>query len=168
MDHIEDDASRNSVVVCVLIAMVMFLSSCCLATTGGYTHRHKDRWKGFMKYAVEMGSGAMICIHTYQVSYRLVQTFKSWWGDKTHRQHGDIISLLLLFQNKGNKLKTVFNHQIQLQIECTVKTTFVTLYKYICSTLAIVICIFGMHSISETIPISIISCKGELVLSWVC
>jgi hypothetical protein len=33
-----------------------------------------------MKYAVEMGSGTMIYIYTYQVSYRLVQTFKNEMG----------------------------------------------------------------------------------------
>jgi hypothetical protein len=27
----------------------------------GYTLKHTDRWEGFMKYAVKMGSGAMIC-----------------------------------------------------------------------------------------------------------
>jgi hypothetical protein len=26
----------------------------------GYTYRHTDCWEGFMKYTVEMGSGAMI------------------------------------------------------------------------------------------------------------
>jgi hypothetical protein len=28
----------------------------------GYTCRHTDRWEGFMKYAVEMDSGAKIYI----------------------------------------------------------------------------------------------------------
>jgi hypothetical protein len=28
----------------------------------GYKYRHTDWWKGFMKYAVEMGSGVMIYI----------------------------------------------------------------------------------------------------------
>jgi hypothetical protein len=41
-----------------------------------------------MKYAVEMGSGAVVCI----------LGFMNTRGDsQTHRQHGDIISLLLLF-----------------------------------------------------------------------
>jgi hypothetical protein len=40
-----------------------------------------------MKYAVEMGSGPMIHI------------------TETHRQHGDLISLLLFFHNKESTLK---------------------------------------------------------------
>jgi hypothetical protein len=28
----------------------------------GYTYRHTDRWEGFMKYATEMGSVAIIYI----------------------------------------------------------------------------------------------------------
>jgi hypothetical protein len=33
-----------------------------------YTHRHTDRWEGFMEYAVEMGSGAMIYIPSFMKS----------------------------------------------------------------------------------------------------
>jgi hypothetical protein len=41
--------------------------------------------------------------YKFQVSWRLVQTFKE--GDtQTHRQQGDFISLLLFFQNKENRL----------------------------------------------------------------
>jgi hypothetical protein len=31
----------------------------------GYTYRHTDYWEGFMKYAVEMGSVAMIHIPSF-------------------------------------------------------------------------------------------------------
>jgi hypothetical protein len=31
----------------------------------GYTYRHTDWWEGFMQYAVEMGSGAMIYIPSF-------------------------------------------------------------------------------------------------------
>jgi hypothetical protein len=57
-----------------------------------------------MKYAVEMGSGAMI--HT--------KFLKDWFSHlkvdrgiliQTHRQQGDLISLLLFFQNNEGKLK---------------------------------------------------------------
>jgi hypothetical protein len=37
-----------------------FLPSRCLATTGRQRRRHADWWEEFMKYASEMGSGAMI------------------------------------------------------------------------------------------------------------
>jgi hypothetical protein len=32
---------------------------------GGYRYRHTDRWEGFMKYAVEVDSGAMIYIQNF-------------------------------------------------------------------------------------------------------
>jgi hypothetical protein len=67
-----------------------------------YIYRHTDWWKGFMKYAVEVGSGAMTYIQSF---------IKIGWGiqnlisgfTQTHRQHGDLISLLLFF-NKENRL----------------------------------------------------------------
>jgi hypothetical protein len=31
----------------------------------GYTYRHTDWWEGFVKYATEMASGAMICIPSF-------------------------------------------------------------------------------------------------------
>jgi hypothetical protein len=32
---------------------------------GGYIYRPKDRWGGFMKYATELGSGAMIYVPSF-------------------------------------------------------------------------------------------------------
>jgi hypothetical protein len=51
----------------VFVAAGTCLPSRYLATIGGYTYRHTDKWEGFMKYAVEMGSGAMI--YTYIPSF---------------------------------------------------------------------------------------------------
>jgi hypothetical protein len=52
-----------------------------------------------MKYAVEMGSGAIIYIPNIRkigsVIHKLIRE-----DSQTHRQHGNIISLLLFFQNK--------------------------------------------------------------------
>jgi hypothetical protein len=64
MDRIEKDALNNSIVVSVFFAVVTFLPSRCLATIGIHiqTHRPMD---GFMKYAVEMGSGAIIYILSF-------------------------------------------------------------------------------------------------------
>jgi hypothetical protein len=42
-----------------------------------------------MKYAAEIGSGAMI-------------------GTQTHRQHGHLIRICLFFQNKESKLKDIY------------------------------------------------------------
>jgi hypothetical protein len=46
-----------------------------------------------MKYAVEMGSGAMICIPSFIKIGSGIQKLKG--GIHGHRQHGDLISLLL-------------------------------------------------------------------------
>jgi hypothetical protein len=56
-------ASKNSsIVVCVFAATVTFSPGRRLATIWRYTYKHTDRWQEFMKYAVEMGSGAMIYV----------------------------------------------------------------------------------------------------------
>jgi hypothetical protein len=61
MDSIVHDAYSRYIVACVFIAAVTFLPTRCLATIGGYTHTHTHRLiEGFMQYAVEMGSGAMM------------------------------------------------------------------------------------------------------------
>jgi hypothetical protein len=51
-----------------------------------------------LKYAVEIGSGAMIYIPSF------VRHSKVDENTQTHRQHGDLISPV--FFSKGNKLKT--------------------------------------------------------------
>jgi hypothetical protein len=54
-----------------------------------------------MKYAVEMGSDATIYILSF---IRLFQEFKELMGG-IHRQHCDLISLLLFCQYEGSRLK---------------------------------------------------------------
>jgi hypothetical protein len=49
-------------VACVFFAAVTFSRSRCPAI---YTYRHTDCWEGIMKYAIEMGSGAMIYIPSF-------------------------------------------------------------------------------------------------------
>jgi hypothetical protein len=89
MGHIENDASKSSsIVVCIFITAVMFLPSCCLATLGGYAYRHRL-----------MGG---IC----EVHFRDKRSKVNRVDPHTHRQYGDLISLLsFFFQNKGNRLK---------------------------------------------------------------
>jgi hypothetical protein len=56
-----------------------------------------------MKYPVEMVSGVMIYIRNFIKIDFGIHTLIG--GDsQTHRKHGDLISLLLFFQNKGSRL----------------------------------------------------------------
>jgi hypothetical protein len=48
-----------------------------------------------MKYAVEMGSGAMIYVPSFIKIGSGVQRFIG--GTHRHREHGDLISLFLIF-----------------------------------------------------------------------
>jgi hypothetical protein len=68
-DRIENEASDNSsTVACVFVVVTMFLPSRCLGPIGVYTYiqtdRHTDCFVRYMKWAVKMLSGAMICVHT--------------------------------------------------------------------------------------------------------
>jgi hypothetical protein len=103
--RIENDPSNNSsIVACVFVTAVTFLLTRFPAAMGEYTHRHTDWWEGFMKYAVEMGSGAMIDIPSFiKISSGIRKLIRE--DTETHRPVGDRISLLLFFQNKGNRGK---------------------------------------------------------------
>jgi hypothetical protein len=50
--------------VCILLCY-KYLPSRCLATIEGYTHRNTDWREGFIKYAIEMGSNAMVYIQSF-------------------------------------------------------------------------------------------------------
>jgi hypothetical protein len=65
-----------------------------------------------MKYAAEMGSDAMIYIPSFIKIFSAIQKLR---GGGVHRQHGDLISLLLFFQNKESRLKR--NELFRLKIE---------------------------------------------------
>jgi hypothetical protein len=56
-----------------------------------------------MKYAVEMGSAAMMCIPCFLKTGSDIQKF-SGGGERIHRQNSDLMSLFLLF-NKESWLK---------------------------------------------------------------
>jgi hypothetical protein len=56
-----------------------------------------------MKYAVEIGSGAMIYIPSFINIGSGTQTLIG--GIQIHRQHGDLTNLILSFQNKESMLK---------------------------------------------------------------
>jgi hypothetical protein len=56
---------------------------------------------GFLKYAVEIDSGAMIYVPSFIKISSGIQKFTG----RGHRQHGDLISLLLFFQNKESRIE---------------------------------------------------------------
>jgi hypothetical protein len=99
MDHIEEDESKNSsIVACVFVAAVTFLSSRFLATLGDYTYIRLDWWE----YAADMSLGDMIYIPTF---INTGSAFQKLMVGHTDRQHGDRISLLLFFfQNSECRL----------------------------------------------------------------
>jgi Flp pilus assembly CpaE family ATPase len=55
-----------------------------------------------MKYAAEMGSGAMMYIPSF---IKIGSGIEKLLEGSIHRQHGDCISLLSLFKNKQSRLK---------------------------------------------------------------
>jgi hypothetical protein len=102
MDRIENDGFNNSTFVpCVFVAAVKFLSSRCLATIGKYTYGRTEGWEGFMKYTVEMGSGARRYVPDLIKIGSGIQKLMGGGRIHRHRQHCDVISLILFSQNKG-------------------------------------------------------------------
>jgi hypothetical protein len=68
-----------------------------------------------MKYAIEIGPGAMIYIRSFIKIGLGIQ--KVIWGDsdtQTNRQHGNLISLLLFFKNKDSTLKIKCNCELRV------------------------------------------------------
>jgi hypothetical protein len=55
-----------------------------------------------MKYAIEVGSGAMIFIPSFIKTGSAIEKLT---GGNTDPQHGDCMSLLLFFKNKEGRLK---------------------------------------------------------------
>jgi hypothetical protein len=97
MDHIENDASSNSLVACVFVTTVTFLPSRCLATIGGFLPSNcLATIGGFFSKPLPSNYGGI-----------LTDLLPSNDRGDTHR---DLISLLLFiyfffFQNKESRLK---------------------------------------------------------------
>jgi hypothetical protein len=49
----------------------------------GYIYIHIGYWEGFMKYVVEMGSGAMICIQCFIKIGSSIKKLMSWGNTDT-------------------------------------------------------------------------------------
>jgi hypothetical protein len=58
-----------------------------------------------VKYAIEMGSGVMIYIPSFIKIGSGIRKLMGGGGTQIHIQHGDLIILLLFFQNKESRLK---------------------------------------------------------------
>jgi hypothetical protein len=62
-----------------------------------------------MKYAVEMGSGAVIYIISFvKIGSGIQKLMGGGGGTQTHRQLGDGISLLLFIKNKESRLNPLW------------------------------------------------------------
>jgi hypothetical protein len=85
MDHIENVSNNSSVTACLFNTTVTFLVNHCLATIREYTYRHTDWWEGFLKYAVKMGSIAMIYISSFMKTGSVIQKLMGWGDTQTHR-----------------------------------------------------------------------------------
>jgi hypothetical protein len=73
-------------------------------------HTHTDWWEGFMKYAAEMGSGAMIYMPSFiKVWFRHLNVIRGGGDSQTYREDGDRIMLFSFFQNFENRLKWAGN-----------------------------------------------------------
>jgi hypothetical protein len=74
-----------------------------LPSNGRGLHIQTHRLMGFVKYALEMGSGAIIHIPYFIKIGSAIQKLirgKEYTDTKTRRHHGDLISRNLFFQNK--------------------------------------------------------------------
>jgi hypothetical protein len=95
----------------VFVAAASFLPSRCLATIGRHTYSHTGSYEGFMKYAAEMG----LRCHDINTEFHKdwLRHSKSDKGEtQTHRQQGDLISLLQIFRNESrlNNAPVIYHH----------------------------------------------------------
>jgi hypothetical protein len=102
-DQIENDASKNSIVACIHCRGKVFTDP--LPSTDRGIHVQTYRLMGGIYEVCRWNRLRCHDMHT--------EFHKDWyrhskvnWGDsQTHRQHGDRISLLSLFQNKESRQK---------------------------------------------------------------
>lgn len=84
MSHLINNILNNSCMfVFVFTAVVMLLTSLCLAKIEGYISRHTNWPEGLMKYTTEMVLGAMIYL---QSIIKIGSAIWSWWEGHTDKQ----------------------------------------------------------------------------------
>jgi hypothetical protein len=69
---------------------------------GIHIYRRTDCWEGFIKYTVDVGSGAMINIPSLIKIVSAIQ--KLIWGG-IHRHYGNAYFYFIFFQNRESRLK---------------------------------------------------------------
>jgi hypothetical protein len=106
MDHLENDASNNAYIFSCISCRRNVFTEPLPSNDRVYTHTDTGLWEGFIKYAVEMGSGAIIYIPSFIKTGSGILKLMGRIHIQIHRHQGDLISLLLFFQNKGSRLKT--------------------------------------------------------------
>jgi hypothetical protein len=79
-----------------------FLPNHCPTTIGAYTYRHTDWWEGFLKYAIEMGAGAMIETQSF---LKIGSAIRKLIHRHTECMEINRTCLFLFFQNKESRLK---------------------------------------------------------------
>jgi hypothetical protein len=91
-------SNNSSIVACIDCRGKAFTEPLPRGDRRGYTHRHTEWWVGFMKYAVEMGSGSMIYIPSFIKIGSGTKILLGGIHRHTDRQQGDMISLFLFFR----------------------------------------------------------------------
>jgi hypothetical protein len=90
----------------VFIAAITFLPNISLATIEDYTYRHTDLREGFMKYAFEMGSDAMMHIPSFIEIGSAIQKLIGGIHTPTDTQTAWRSRKPTLFQKKESRLET--------------------------------------------------------------
>jgi hypothetical protein len=85
-DRIEYDAPNNSSVVACFRCRGNVFTEPLPSNEREIDWRHTAWWEGFMKHAVEMGSDAMIYVHTKFNKERLRHSSVKWGEPDTHTQ----------------------------------------------------------------------------------
>jgi hypothetical protein len=100
----QDTNRIQSMHLCMFVVAVTFLPSQCQAELEGYKYRLMNYT--FMKYAFEMSSGTMTYVPNFINNPSGIQKLKEGGGHTyTDIQNGDVIKLLLFFQDKEGRLR---------------------------------------------------------------
>jgi hypothetical protein len=100
-ERIENDTSHNSSIVPCIRCRGDDFTEQLPSNRMKDTHTNTDWRKGFMKYVVEMGSGAIIYISSF---IKIGLDIRSWWGGHTQTALWPHTPTFI-YQNKESRLK---------------------------------------------------------------